>query len=163
MSNRSWRDAAEAIGVISIVLGLLLVAWEIRQANDIARAEVIMRLAEQYNEFNSARFENPEVARLGGLMFAPEGADVSALDESAIAGAAWHFGNILWSAQVAYENGILELEDLAKYRRDLQWMLDNMPALRDQLLIMHKSNPDMRGIYVFEPLDKMLESAGGTD
>ena len=163
MSKTRWRDAAEAIGIISIVLGLLLVAWEIRQANDIARAESIMRLAEQYNEFNSARFEDPDVARIGDLMFAPEGTAIDELDRSAIAGAAWHFGNIFWSAQVAYENGILELEDLAKYRRDLQWMLDNMPALRDQLIIMHETNPDMRGIYVFEPLDKMLESGGGTD
>ena len=140
-------------------------AWEIRQANDIAKAEAIMQLAAEYNEFNSARFGNPEVARISSLMFAPEGTEISELDQSAIAGAAWHFANILWSAQVAYENGILELEDLAKYRRDLQWMLDNMPALRDQFLVMHETNPDMRGIYVYEPLDELIGArfAGSED
>jgi hypothetical protein len=38
MISKSWRDVAEIVGNISIVVGLVLVAWEVRQANNIAKA-----------------------------------------------------------------------------------------------------------------------------
>lgn len=38
MTNARWRQILEMVGVVSVVGGLLLVAFEIRQANRIARA-----------------------------------------------------------------------------------------------------------------------------
>jgi hypothetical protein len=48
MENRHLRETVEIIGVISIVASLLLVAWEVRQANRIAAAEIEMQI--QYDE-----------------------------------------------------------------------------------------------------------------
>lgn len=64
MKNRNWRDVAEIIGIVSIVAGLILVAWEVRQANNIAKTQMVMELVAQANEFNSATYENEEVANL---------------------------------------------------------------------------------------------------
>ena len=64
MKNKNWRDVAEIVGMISIVAGLILVAWEVRQASNIAKAQMVMELAAQANEFNSATYGNPEVAEL---------------------------------------------------------------------------------------------------
>ena len=50
MKSKNWRDVAEIVGVISIVAGLVLVAWEVRQANNIAATQMVMDLAAQANE-----------------------------------------------------------------------------------------------------------------
>ena len=47
MKNIDWRNLAEIIGIGSIVAGLILVAWEIHQANNIAKAQIVMDLAAQ--------------------------------------------------------------------------------------------------------------------
>jgi len=156
MKTGYWRTLAEVFGVISIVVGLLLVAWEIRQANKIARAEVVMNLAEQYNQFNAARFENPEVAELSNMLLSPDQFELSDIDRSRMAGAAWHFGNILWSAQIAYDSGLLDLEDLANYRSHLAWMLEHMPGLASEFSFMWHTTTNMQGVYVFEPLEQYL-------
>jgi CheY-specific phosphatase CheX len=58
MKNKNWRDVAEIVGIVSIVAGLVLVAWEVRQANNIAKTQMVMDLAAEANEFNSATFES---------------------------------------------------------------------------------------------------------
>jgi hypothetical protein len=64
MKNRHLRETVEIIGVISIVASLLLVAWEVRQANRIAAAQIEMQLAHGFNEMNMSRATTPDFARL---------------------------------------------------------------------------------------------------
>jgi len=159
MKPKNLRDLAELIGLVSIVIGLLLVAWEIRQANKIARAEVVMNLAEQYNEFNASRFENPEVAELSNMLLNPDRYEISDTDRSRMAGVAWHFGNILWSAQIAHDNGLLSLDDLSIYQSHLSWMLEYMPGLAEEFTFMWNTTGEMKGVYVFKPLEIYVESS----
>lgn len=63
MNSKKWGDVAEIIGIVSIVAGLILVAWEVRQANNIAKTQMVMDFAAQANEFNSGTYESAEVAR----------------------------------------------------------------------------------------------------
>lgn len=149
---------AETFGVLSIVIGLMMVAWEIRQANKIARADIVMSLAEQYNQFNSSRFENPDVAELSNMLLNPDQYELTKNDRSRMAGAAWHFANILWSAQIAFDNGLLSQEDLANYQSHLAWMLKYMPGLADELAFMWHTTGGMKGVSVFEPLEQYIES-----
>ena len=158
MKPINWRILAEVVGVLSIVIGLMMVAWEIRQANKIARADIVMSLAEQYNQFNSSRFENPDVAELSNMLLNPDQFEITDTDRSRMAGAAWHFANILWSAQIAHDNGLLSEEDLATYQSHLAWMLEYMPGLADEFVFMWNTTGGMKGVYVFEPLKHYIES-----
>ena len=157
MNAETWRKAAEFVGGLGIIAGLFMVAMEIRQANEIARTEVIIDLAGQYNEFNSARFQDPVVANLSLKLIQPGNYEISETDASMMAGAAWHFANILWSAQVAYDSGLISIEDLTFYRSHLEWMLDNMPGLLPEFESMFESNSAMKEVYVFGPLKKRFE------
>ena len=158
MKSKNWRVLAEVFGVVSIVIGLLMVAWEIRQANKIARADIVMSLAEQYNQFNSSRFESPEVAELSNMLLNPDHFEITDNDRSRMAGAAWHFANILWSAQIAHDNGLLSKDDLATYQSHLAWMLEYMPGLADEFAFMWHTTGSMKGVYVFEPLERYIAS-----
>jgi hypothetical protein len=56
MIKKPWQGLLEIVGILSVVVGLLLVAYEVRQANSIAKAQAVMELASLYNELNNARF-----------------------------------------------------------------------------------------------------------
>ena len=155
MKSKYWRDLVEIAAVLSVVVGLLLVAWEIRQANRIARAQTVMELAAQYNTFNSARFGNPEVARLALRLLEPDKFVITETEASMMSGVVYQFHNILWSAQKAYDNGLLSHEDLTKYRSDLVWMLTYMPGLIPELVNAYETQPEMQNAYVFEPLAEL--------
>ncbi len=158
MKTKIWRTLAEIIGVLSIVAGLMLVAWEIRQANEIARAEVVLTLAEQYNEFNQARFESAEVAELSLMLMRPDDYQLTVIDKSRMSGVAWHFGNIFWSAQVAHDSGLLSRQDLMIYQSQLAWMLEYMPGLAEEFTFMWNSADDMHEAAVFIPLREYVEN-----
>ena len=158
MKKQNWRDVAEIAGIVSIVAGLILVAWEIRQANNIARAQMVMELATQANEFNSSRFKNPEVAELAAAMSDPDHSEFTATQESMMAGVAWHFANIFASAQSAHDNGLLGDDDIRMYRASVAWHLENHPGMRPAFLEVYQTTPWFREMYVFEPLVELAEA-----
>ncbi len=101
MKYKNCCDIAQIVGKVSIVAGLILVAREVRQANNIAKTQMVMDLAAQANEFNSATDENVEVARLVAAASDPNYAGYSEARESMMSAVARHFANIFWSAQRA--------------------------------------------------------------
>lgn len=160
MKTVSWKEVAEGVGVLSIVVGLVLVAWEVRQANHIARTEVIMTTLQQWNDYNLSRFENPDVAQLSLIAMNPEEYEITPLDRSRLNGMAWHFVNIAWTSQIAYDAGLLGERDLLNARTDLNWSLEVMPGLIPELLSIYDQTPYMEGVYVFEPLTEMAARRG---
>ena len=158
MKDRRWREVLEAVGVVSVVGGLLLVAFEVNQANRIATAQAVMELSSASNEINSARFSDPEVARLILLIEDPESYDVTDLDASRMTGMAYQIHNILWSAQIAHENGLLSDAELDTYRNDLEISLLGWPGLTPHLIEIYETQPGKRDAYVFQPLAELAGS-----
>ena len=156
MKNKNWGSFAELIGVASIVAGLILVAWEIHQANNIAKAQMVMDLAAQANEFNSATFGNPDVAELAAAIADPNHFEFSETQESMMSGVAWHFTNIFWSAQRAYDNGLLGDDDIQNYQSSVAWHIENHPGLKPAFMTVYDTAPWIRDMYVFQPLVEMV-------
>ncbi len=152
MRNSHLRETVEIVGVISIVAALLLVAWEIHQANRIAATEIEMRLGHGFDELNLRRATMPDFAKLYPKMRAPGNHLVTATEESQIEGLAEHLANIYYSAQVAHDNGLLDTQGLESYRQDLVRILDQLPGLAPALARIHDSSPEMRAMPVFQPL-----------
>ena len=156
MKEINWGKFAELVGVVSIVAGLILVAWEIHQSNNIAKAQVVMGLAAQANEFNSATYENPEVAKLVKAISDPDHIGFSEIQESMMTGVAWHFTNIFWSAQSAYDNGLLSDDDIQNYQSSVAWHIENHPGLKPAFMVVYDTAPWIRDMYVFRPLVEMV-------
>lgn len=152
MKNKNWRDVAEIVGLVGVIAGLILVAWEVRQANRIAKAQMVLDLAAQANEFNSATFAYPEVADLVTAISDPSHIDFSVTQESMATAVAWHFSNIFWSAQRAYDNGLLGEDDILMYQSSLAWHIENHPGLRPAFMVVYDTAPWLRDMYVFRPL-----------
>mgnify|MGYP001812361445 CR=1 FL=1 len=160
MKNKNWRDFAEIVGIVCIVAGLILVAWEIRQANNIAKAQLVMELAAQANVFYSSTFENPVVAELVAAISDPGHADFTKTQESMMTGVAWHFANIFWSAQRAHDNGLLGDDDILMYQASVVWHIENLPGLRPAYISVYETAPWLRDMFVFQPLVELACESG---
>lgn len=152
MKDRHLQEIVEIVGVISIVATLLLVAWEIRQANRIAVAEIEMQLADGFNAINMSRATTPDFAKLFPKMGAPGNHLITATEESQLKGLAWNFVNLYYAAQIAHDNGLLDAQRLDVYRQDLAHTLERFPGLHPHLLQIYDAFPDMRSMAVFQPL-----------
>lgn len=152
MRNSHLREIVEIVGVISIVASLLLVAWEIRQSNRLASAEIEMQLAQGFNAMNISRATTPDFARLFPKMSAPDSHLVTATEESQLRGLAWHYVNLYFAAQIAHDNGLLDARRLDTYRLDLQQALDRYPGLHPAFLQIYDAFPEIRDLSVFAPL-----------
>ncbi len=153
-----WRGLLETLGALGVVGGLLLVGVEVRQANRIATAQVVMELGAASNQINSARFGDPGVARLIMTLGAGGGTELAAVDSSRVVGLAYHIHNILWSAQTAYDSGILGIDALDNYRNDLAITLEGWPGIVPHLVEIYETQPGKRNAYVFEPLAQVASS-----
>jgi hypothetical protein len=158
MKSKNWRGVAEIVGLVSVVAGLILVAWEIRQANHIAKAQMVLEIAAQANEFNSSTFENPHVAELAAAISDPGHTDFTETQESMMSGVAWHFANLFWSAQRAYDNGLLSDNDIRMYQASMAWHIENHPGLRPAFIKVYDTAPWIRDMFVFEPLVELAKA-----
>lgn len=152
MNNRHLREFVEIVGVISIVAALLLVAWEIHQANRIAATEIEMRLDRNFDELNLRRAMSPDFAKLFPKLGAPASHLVTATEEAQIQGLARHLVNAYAAVQAAHDEGLLQAADLEDHRQDLAQTLDRLPGLVPPMLAIHDSTPGVRAMPVFQPL-----------
>ena len=152
MNDRHLREIVEIVGVISIVAALLLVAWEIHQANRMTATEIELRLERNFDELNLRRAMSPEFAKLFPKLAAPASHLVTATEEAQIQGLAMHLVNAYTAVQSAHDRGLLEVHDLEVYRQDLALTLERLPGLVPPMLTIHDSTPGMRALPVLQPL-----------
>ena len=57
MRKRNWIDGLETFTLVSILAGLILVAYEIRQNNDFAEADAVRALTEGWDQIYSSIYE----------------------------------------------------------------------------------------------------------
>jgi GNAT superfamily N-acetyltransferase len=152
MNDRHLREIVEIVGVISIVAALLLVAWEIHQANRIAATEIELRLERNFDELNLRRAMSPDFAKLFPKLAAPTSHLVTATEEAQIQGLARHLVNAYAAVQAAHDRGLLQAQDLEVYRQDLAGTLERLPGLVPPMLSIHDSIPGMRAMPVLQPL-----------
>ena len=167
MNYRQWRELVEIVGVISIVIGLLVVAMEVRQSNKIGKAQIEQQIASGYDIIHVARATNADFARLFAKLLQPEKHLITATDLSQLQGLVWHAGNIGWSAQVAYDAGLLDRQSLAMHARKIALLIETRPLSGVEFVSMYESNPSYHGAEVFASIDalsaegKAAEQAAG--
>lgn len=152
MNRRHWRETVEIVGIVSIVASLLLVAWEIHRANQIAEAALELELAQGLAELPAARAITPEFARLYPKLESPEGHLITATEASQIRGLAKRIVETHRAAQIAHDHRLLDDARLAVYVADLAALLQGYPGLVPYLRAIHDSDAEMRTMPVFQPL-----------
>ena len=152
MNDRHLREIVEIVGVISIVAALLLVAWEIREANRMTATEIELRLERNFDELNLRRAMSPDFAKLFPKLAAPTSHLVTATEEAQIQGLALHLLNAYSAVQAAHDRGLLDARKLEIYRQDLALTLERLPGLVPPMITVHDSTPGTLAMPVLQPL-----------
>lgn len=152
LHRRHLRETVEIVGVVSIVASLLLVAWQIRQANRIASAEIQMDLAYAYSDVHINRATTPDFARLFPKLTNPESHLITATEDSQIEGLAWHYINVFWAAQLAYESGLMDRPQFDGYIEDVAWLVAAYPGMHKHLIRIYAAMPPLAGKEIFQPV-----------
>jgi len=155
MHRIQFRETVEILGVVSIVASLLLVAWQVRQSNRIAGADIRLQLTQEYNELHRIRLTSPDFAKLYPKLAAPQNHLITATENSQMEALAWHYVNIYSSAQLAYDNGLLSREQFEIYIAGATWLVDAYPGMHSQLINIYGILPMLQTSEVFQPIAEL--------
>ena len=64
MRSENWKDTAEFVGIVAIVLSLAMVAYELRQSTSVATAQAAFDVNTVLDESYRARAQDPELDEL---------------------------------------------------------------------------------------------------
>ena len=164
MKHKNWRELAEAVGFVTIVVVLVMIALEQRSANRIAdrvaEAEAQRSLAAMQTSLYMARAGNPEVARVFAKMATPQGQLITATDTAQIEAIARQYINIGRAAQFAFDRGLLPQDQLDDVRHDLEATIDAHPGLHAALVAAFESVENGGSLYVLEPVARLAGASG---
>jgi len=132
--------------------------WEVRQSNRIATAETELHLTGIYNTINVERAINPDFAKIFLKLAAPEKHLITATEGSQIQGLVWHWLDVMWAAQRAYENGLLSIEVRDAYQADLAFLLRRSPGIRPHFVTIYESMPSVHDNEIFTPIAAYIVS-----
>jgi len=156
MQQRHWREMVEIIGILGIVASLLLLAWQVRESNNIARAGLEYQLASSVNEIYEQHATDPEFAKLYAKMEHPEKHLVTTTEDSQMRGLALQLTSVFWSAQVAFDNGVFDRGRLIDHKGKVSWTLENQPALQEHFIYLYETVPAYDGKEIFEPIAALI-------
>lgn len=168
MKKDHWREFVEVLGIVSIVAMLLLVAWELRETNRIARTDASAAVTARIGEIHLKRMTDPDFAQLFAKIAAPNAHLITATEASRIDGLARYVVNVYTSAQHAFDAGMIDSDALRHYRHRLDMLLEEYPGLRPYVIDVYRARSELGGAAIFEGLaagadddEQDSEAAGG--
>ena len=144
MMNKDWKEHLEIVALAAVVVSLLLVAYQIRQANRIAIANVEIETSHNFAALNEFYMSHPEVS--AAARKANAGEEITDDERELLAGMSLRLLNLWRGMETAYQNGVLPEStyriafddmrlsiELAGPERRRVWrqVLDDYPSLAD--------------------------------
>ncbi len=151
MNTERIRQVIEILGLSVIVFSLLLVGYQIQQANRIAKANATYEIVRDVNQFNEIGLTDPTFAallvKLGSDDFAPTAEEAKQAQLLA-----YRFLNVWMAQETAYRNGLLTGNQLSITKNDVITVMKDYPALLPYWSVAMDSQPDFADYVVLQPL-----------
>lgn len=157
MSSSRVRAFVEVVGLISVVLSLLLVAYEVRQSNRIAQATTTYEIARDVNLFNELGYSDAEFAKLL-LHLSDESNDYSEVQALQARLLAHRFVNIWTVQEKAHQNGLMTDEQFEITKKDVLTVMNAFPGLAPHWESVFSVQPGLENYEVLEPLVSSLSN-----
>ena len=130
----------EILGTILVLLTLLYLARQVAHGVTSSRAAQNMGLMDAYADFNTAIFSNLEVAQIMAKLEA--GSEPSdAAQAIQMRHIAYRYGDIIFAAQTAYNEGQITDQQFRSYETDAAVYLNAYPGLKAILIEIYAQYP----------------------
>lgn len=143
MSKMSWKEIAEIIGVTAIVASLVFVGVELRQARQIAIADVYQQRSSMVIDLHSARLSSEPLAQAMKKM--ASGEELDDWDTKLVNTVHYLFITYWENVHFQYEYGLMPEEQWQASQRALGNYLRNTPGA---LEFWESTKFAMRGSFV---------------
>ena len=151
-----WLTLMANIGVI---VGIVFLALENQQANRIAIASTEIGVRDSWQRLNESIYANSEVAELW-IKAADSKTQWSAVEEVRITTVVNSLVNVWLSVETACANEIAAQATCDEIRDEIRFIIQVMPAAREQWRTVIGRYPSMTQSGVFTAIKKALAEAG---
>ena len=151
MNTQRYRQVIEILGLSAIVFSLLLVGYQIQQANRIAEATTLYEIVRDVNQFNEIGMTDPTFA---ALLVKLESAEFSPTEQEAKQAQllAFRFLNIWIAQEEVFRKGLFTEHQLSITKNDVVAVMNTYPALIPYWSVAMDSQPGFADYIVLQPL-----------
>lgn len=152
-------NLVDTLANIGVIVGLIFLVMEIRQANRIATATAEIETRSMFSEINEAIYGVPEIGQLL-VKCRDRDAELSALEEVQAWGFVLRLTNAWLAIEIAYEHDMLPPDTYAVIEDDLRTALTRYPALGRSFKDWVDSFPAQEARQVIRIARKVLADHG---
>jgi len=152
MKRAIIKTAAEAAGIIAIVVSLVLLAMEISQSNKIAIASIQYNILSDYNEYHRQVLADPELGAFVARLKIADDIDLNPGDQARAHAFVTIFINIWFVIETAHEEGQLTDDTYQVYLEDARSMLAGYPNAVPYFRASIQSSPSLQHLKIFQPI-----------
>lgn len=145
------RIVAELVGLGAVVISLLLLTYELNQANSLAKFSVASEINQHYNQSNLLQASSSEYADVW-LMLAEEDRELTPVELQKAIGLAYYHRNAWNSVETAYLEGWITRDKYQATLNDIEAMLMDLPGIRPHIRLITKNMAKNREITETEQL-----------
>ena len=159
MANSSNRDWLQLGGLIGVILGLLLVAYEVRQANRIAKVTTEIGTRSLTSEINAAQYAVPGFSELL-VKLKNKNAELTEEELVRANGYVYRQANVWQAIVVAYNNDMLPPASYLAIEDDVRVTLTTYPGLAPMYRKLIDEYPSHESEQIFIIIRKSLDEIG---
>ena len=145
----------EAVGVVSVVISLLIVAYEIRQTNKIAIVTAEIELRNNYSELNEFMATDHELAELL-VRIADAEYQTSAAEHLRVRRFCFRNLNIWIASEIAFDNDMLPPSSFQIVLDDISHILRTAPYMHHYFMEILDNYPGWSKTKVVKAIDCLL-------
>ena len=151
MKHDRARQVIEVIGLSAVVVSLLLVAYQIRQANQIAQSTATYEIVRDINQFNDMGMTDSVFA---DLLVQLKQEDVVLSESQAVQAQllAYRFLNVWTIQETAYRNGLFTEGQFSLTRNDVIGVINDYPGLLPYFKAALTGQPGFTNYEALQPL-----------
>jgi len=149
----------EIIGVVSVALSLLFVAFQIQQTNQIAIVSTEIQIRNNYSELNESMYSDRELSVLIEKAADPSYQPLPG-EYTQLRSLAFRFMNIWLASEIAYKNSMLPEASWRIVLDDIGYLLQNTPYLKQQFREILDNYPGWANTEVVKTIEMHLTTRG---
>ena len=140
IEHKNVKDYLEIAGILSVIATLLFLAFELRQANQIAKSQIAVEVSGSYAEISDLVYTNDAVAALRVKAQDP-GFNPSEVEQEKLRAIARRYIGVSIMIENAYNNGHQSRGQLEGSFATIEILLKDMPGLRTAFAMELEDRP----------------------
>jgi len=149
------RQLFEIVGITAVIVSLLIVAYEIRQSNNIALVSTENEIRNNYASFEESVLSNPELSELLFKARDPE-YRLEGVEREIVTTYIFRFLNAWRPAVTSYERGLLNQISYDAVFDDIRYTVEKIPAANPIWREIIEGYPSRENDAIFEYLRELL-------